>query len=131
MSPAERGLHANTEPGIQEAAPFSVTVTALALDMVSSPGAVVAQLLSALQTGQIQTLTGSVCGERLSPDAALTPLPSCMLFTFRCWHLLKERKEEKTGVSASTFPRQESEIDNAGAQNTSARPCGPYGAAKN
>lgn len=108
MSPTARGLHANTEPGTQEAAPSFVTVTAQGLDMVSSPGAVVAQLLLALQTGQIQALTGSVCGERLSPDAALTLLPSCMLFTFRCWHLLKERKEENTGVSASTFTRQES-----------------------
>lgn len=62
---------------------------------MSSPGAAEAQLLSALQTGQIRALTGSVCGESLSPDAALTPLPSCMLFTFRCWHLLKERKEGK------------------------------------
>lgn len=93
MSPAAWGLHAKTKPEIHEAAPFSVTVPAPALDVVSSPGAAVAQLLSALQTGQIQALTGSVCGERLSPDAALTPLPSCMLFTFRCWHLLKERKE--------------------------------------
>ena len=80
---------------LQEAAPFPMTVPAPALDVVSSPGAAVAQLHSALQTGQIQALTGSVCGERLSPDAALTPLPSCMLFTFRCWHLLKERKVEK------------------------------------
>lgn len=94
-SPAARGLHANTEPRIQEAAPFSVTVTAPALDIVSSPGAAVAQLFSAVQTGQIQALTSWVCGERLSPDVALTPLPSCMLFTFRCWHLLKERREEK------------------------------------
>lgn len=39
-------------------------------------------------------------------------------------------KGEKTGLSASTFPRQESETDNAGAQNTSAKAGGPCGAAK-
>lgn len=106
-----------------------MTVPAPELDVVSSPGASVAQLLSAFQTGQIQALTGSVCGERLSPDAALTLLPFCMLFTFRCWHLLKGKN--KTGMSVSSFPRQESEIDNPGAQSTSARQCGPCGAAKN
>lgn len=92
-------------PGFSRQPLFSMTVTALALDMVSSQGAAVAQLLSAHQTGQIQALTGSVCGERLSPDAALTPLPSCMLFTFRCWHLLKERKEgKKQGCLLLPFP---------------------------
>lgn len=103
-SPAARGLHANTEPRIQEAAPFSVTVTAPALDIVSSPGAAVAQLFSAVQTGQIQALTSWVCRERLSPDVTLTPLPSCMLFTFRCWHLLKERREEKKGCLLPPHP---------------------------
>lgn len=34
-------------------------------------------------------------------------------------------------MSASAFPRQESEIDNAQAQNTSTRRCGPFAAAKN
>eukprot|EP00064_Thunnus_orientalis_P001688 superscaffoldBa00000117_g1691 len=78
MSPAARGLHAKTEPEIQEAAPFSVTVSAPALDVVSARVALAAQLLSASQTGQIQALTASVCGERLSPDAALTLLPSSL-----------------------------------------------------
>lgn len=80
-------------PEFRRHPPFSLTATAPALDTVSSPGAGVVQLLSALETSQIQTLTASACGERLSPDAALTPLPSCMLFTFRCWHLLNERKD--------------------------------------
>ncbi|CAB1457863.1 unnamed protein product [Pleuronectes platessa] len=63
-------------PGFRKQPRFSVTVPAPVLDMVSSPRAKVAQLLSALQTGQIQALTGLVCGERLSPDAALTLPPS-------------------------------------------------------
>jgi len=102
---------------------FSMTVPVWELDVISRPGAAVARLVSAFQTGQIQALTGLVCGERLSPDASLTLLPSCMLFTFRCWHLLKGKKR---AFSASTIPRQESKIDNAEAQNTSTRrgPCG-------
>lgn len=87
-------------PGFKRQPPFFfVTAIAPALDVMSSPGAMVAQVFSALETGQIQALTGLVCGERLSPDAALTPLPSCMLFTFRCWHLFKEgRKKKNRGV---------------------------------
>lgn len=125
MSPATRGLHANTEPGIQEAAPFSMTVTAPALDMVSSPGAAVAQLLSVFQTGWIQALTGSVCGERLSPDAVLTPLPFCMLFTFRCWHLLKERKEEKQGCLP--FPDRNQKLTILGLKTPQSDLLGPVG----
>ncbi|MEQ2163352.1 hypothetical protein GOODEAATRI_029137 [Goodea atripinnis] len=69
--------------------PSAINIEHEELDVVSRPGAAVAQLLSAFQTGQIRALTGLVCRDRLSPDVALTPLPSCMLFTFRCWHLLK------------------------------------------
>lgn len=45
----------------------------------------------------------------------VTPLPSCMLFTFRCWQPAQEEEEEegeeeerreKKGVSASIFARQ-------------------------
>ncbi|KAK5614966.1 hypothetical protein CRENBAI_008217 [Crenichthys baileyi] len=114
----------------EASSPSATNIEHEELDVVSRPGAAVAQLLSAFQTGKIGALTGLVCRDRLSPDAALTPLPSCMLFTFRCWHLLKG-KEKNTAMSASTFPRQKSEIDNARVQNTSTRHYGPCAAAKN
>lgn len=72
---------------------FCVTAAAPVLDIVSSSGATVSQLLSAIDTDQTQALTGSVCGERLSPDADLTLQPSFMLFIFRYWHMVKDRKE--------------------------------------
>lgn len=86
---------------------FCVTAAAPVLDIVSSPGATVSQLLSAIDTAQTQALTGSVCGGTLSPDADLTLLPSFMLFIFRYWHMVKtekSKKKKKTAVSALPFP---------------------------
>ncbi|TKS75782.1 Ephrin type-B receptor 3 [Collichthys lucidus] len=103
-------------PGFSRQPLFSMTVTALALDMVSSQGAAVAQLLSAHETGQIQALTGSVCGERLSPDAALTPLPSLipspgapvrfnhLLLGFLSLVILLDSKAQQTELEWISYP---------------------------
>lgn len=110
---------------LQEVAPSSVTVHSRGgFDAMSGKGAAVAQLLSAFQTGQTWALTGLVCGERLSPDAALTPLPSCMLFTFRCWHLLKA---EKTALSAPTFLDRDQNLTMPGLRAPPADAVGPVG----
>lgn len=89
--------------GVWRNGPFSMTATGPTLDTVSDLGAAASQLLLALQTGPRLALTGRVCGERLGPDAALTPVPSSMLFTFRCWQLLKKesRKKEEYGFQQS------------------------------
>jgi len=49
-----------------------------------------------------------------------------MLFTFRCWHLLKEKKETKNRDVCFFF--SQTGIRNACVENTSAR---PWGAAQN
>lgn len=72
------------------------------LDTASGLGAEVSGLLLALQTSLDPALTSQVCGEKVSPDAALTPVPSSMLFTFRCWHLLREREEERIQQESQT-----------------------------
>ena len=91
-------------PGFRKQPRFSVTVPAPVLDMVSSPRAKVAQLLSALQTGQIQALTGLVCGERLSPDAALTPPPSACCLPSGVGTCSKGRKKKNRDVCFFRFP---------------------------
>lgn len=82
--------------------PLSMTASAPTLDTASGLGAVVSRLLLALQTSQILALTGQVCGEKVSPDAVLTSVPSSTLFTFRCWHLLREREEGRIKQESQT-----------------------------
>lgn len=101
-----------------------MTATGPTLDTVSDLGAAASQLLLALQTGPRPALTGRVCGERLGPDAALTPVPSSMLFTFRCWQLLKkgvQKKKEEYGIPLVPDRRKKLTMPEL---NTSARPCG-------
>lgn len=105
--------------GLWRKGPCSMTATGPALDTVSDLGAAASQLLLALQTSLRPALTGRVCGERPGPDAALTPAPSSVLFTFRCWHLLRKRVRNKRAVSDSTIPRRGEEADDARAEHLS------------
>lgn len=109
--------------GVWRNGPFSVTATGPTLDTVSDLGAAASQLLIALQTGPRPALTGRVCGERLGPDAALTPVPSSMLFTFRCWQVLKKRVQKKRGVWIPPVPDRRKKLTMP-ELNTSARPRG-------
>lgn len=80
-----------------------MTTAGLGLDVLSAR---VTQRLSLsvrpflLQTGQIQPLTAGVFGESPGPGVRLTPVPLCMLFTLRSWHVdrKKEKREKKTGL---------------------------------
>lgn len=84
----------------------SVTTAGLGLDVLSAR---VTQRLSLsvrpflLQTGQIQPLTAGVFGESPGPGVRLTPLPLCMLFTLRSWHV--DKKKEKRGKKQVFYPR--------------------------
>lgn len=67
----------------------------------------------------------------------VTPLPSCMLFTFRCWQPAQEEEEEegeegkKKVCLLLSLPDRDEKLTTAGARNILARPHGPSGAAKN
>lgn len=127
MSPAAQGLHAKTEPGIQEAAPFLRDNLCPGTWHGVKPRCRASSApLSAPDRPDPGSDRLALWGEaesRRSSD------PTALLYVVYL-QVLAPAQREKTGLSASTFPRQESEIDNAGAQNTSARPGGPCGAAK-
>lgn len=91
--------------------PLPMTAAATA----SGLGAAGSRLRLAVQTSWIPTLTGQVCEERVSPDAALTPVPSSKLFTFRCWHLLRDRGEGRMEQESQTPALPD--VDKASAEN--------------
>lgn len=134
-----RNLHNVSPPlwakagDLQAAAPLvSMTVPAQQLDVVSSPGAAVAQLpLCAPDRPDPGSDRLGLWGEAESRRCFD---PAALLYVVYLQVLAPAQRKEKgkkQGCLLLPFPDRNQKLTTLGAQNTSARPRGPCGAAKN